>query len=255
MGPGHIANLCVLFMLKLQTSWGALAYSDTQSAGLPLMFLHGSGCDSRDWQPVFKAFTSEGRRIALDFRGHGESSVPGKSFTVNDLASDVLALADRLKIQRLVIAGHSLGGMVAMAVAQQSARVAGLVLLEGWTRLGAGAILGQDRFYGKLAPAAIDWIRQKRQATQQRFRPDIWGGFWDSVGALNMYGFLKNASIPIVEAYGDIDRKRATPADLQVPPNPHIEWVWIPDAGHYLPHEKPAAVANLCEAMVRKISS
>ncbi len=151
-------------------SWGEMAYHDSGNLPPPLIFLHGTGCDASDLMSVTDGLPHNQRFIALDFRGHGQSTVPTQPFTLTDLAEDVLHLVNHLRLQALVIVGHSLGGMVAMEVAQRSSCVIGLVLLEGWTSLSAaGSSFDPGRFYGSLSEVAIAEIQQKSKRTRSRF--------------------------------------------------------------------------------------
>ena len=234
-------------MTTIATDWGEMAYLDSGDSGCPLLFLHGTGCDASDWMPVIERLPSEQRCIAPDFRGHGRSAVPTQPFTLADLAGDVLCLADFLGIQELVIVGHSLGGMVAMEVARRSSRVAGLVLLEGWTSLSsAGSAFDPGRFYGSLSKTAIAQIQRKSEETRNRFQAEVWHDFWESVKKFDAYTYLQHASIPIYEVFGGMGRNDLTEQKLRIPSNPHIRWVWIPNAGHYLPHECPVEVVEVC---------
>ena len=227
--------------------WGEMAYLDSGDSGCPLLFLHGTGCDASDWMPVIERLPSEQRCIAPDFRGHGQSPVPTQPFTLADLAGDVLDLVDYLGIQELVIVGHSLGGMVAMEVARRSSWVVGLVLLEGWTSLAnAGSAFDAGRFYGSLSETAIAQIQQKSEGTRKQFQSEIWNDFWESVKNFDAYAYLQEARIPIWEVFGGMGRNELTDNKLRIPPNPHIRWVWIPNAGHYLPHERPIEVVEIC---------
>ena len=239
-----------LAMRTSEMSWGELAYHDSGNLPSPLIFLHGTGCDASDWMSVADALPRNQRCIALDFRGHGQSPVPTQPFTLTDLAEDVLHLVDNLRLQELVIVGHSLGGMVAMEVAQRSSRVIGLVLLEGWTSLSAaGSSFDAGRFYGSLSETAIAEIQQKSKTTRSRFQPEIWNHFWESVTAFDAYTYLQQAGIPIWEVFGGMGRNALTKKKLRIPPNPNIQWVWIPHAGHYLPHECPDEVAKVVSTL------
>ena len=230
----------------IEMAWGKMAYHDSGNRLPPLMFLHGTGCDASDWMPVIDGLPHNQRFIALDFRGHGQSTVPTQPFTLTDLSEDVLHLADKLRLQELVIVGHSLGGMVAMEVAQRSSDVIGLLLLEGWTSLAAaGRSFDPGRFYGALSETTIAEIQQKAKTTRSRFQPEIWNHFWESVTAFDAYTYLQQAGIPIWEVFGGMGRNDLTEKKLYIPPNPNIQWVWLPHAGHYLPHECPAEVAEV----------
>src|SRR5205085_2092881 len=72
------------------------------------------------------------RAIALDFRGHGRSAPPPDGdYSIAGLAADVERVADALALERFVLAGHSMGGAVAVAYAGANAqRVGGLLLLD-----------------------------------------------------------------------------------------------------------------------------
>ena len=231
---------------------GNLAFYHRPGAGPPLLFLHGTGCDSSDWSDTFASLPGETHIVALDFPGHGQSDVPTGSLALDDLAQDALALIDHLSLLSVILVGHSLGGMVAISAASQSDRIRGLVLLEGWTSLRAATAFGDGRFYGTLAPDVVERIQGKSQRTIDRFAPKAWQSFWDSVIEFDGTACLQEARIPVLEVYGEMGRTPDSVSMLQVPPNPAIEWAWIPNAGHYLPHERPADVAAACVDMIAR---
>ena len=229
--------------------WGEMAYYNSGNSGSlmpPLLFLHGTGCDASDWIPVTGRLPRDQRVITIDFRGHGQSRVPTQPFTLEGLAEDVLHLANHLNLHELVIVGHSLGGMVAMEVARRLSSVVGLVLLEGWTSLSAaGSSFDAGRFYGSLSETAVARIQRKSEATRSRFQAEVWHDFWESVKDFNAYTYLQHAQIPILEVFGGMGRNDLTEEKLRIPSNPNIQWVWVPNAGHYLPHECPSEVAKV----------
>jgi pimeloyl-ACP methyl ester carboxylesterase len=95
----------------------------------PLVLLHGLSANSTSWAPVIERTAPGWRSHALDFRGHGRSDrTPGRY-----LLDDYLGDADRL-LQRIgqpaVVAGHSLGAIVAAALAQERHALVAAVFLE-----------------------------------------------------------------------------------------------------------------------------
>ncbi len=56
-------------MTAISMCWGEMSYSDSDNAGQPLLFLHGTGCDSSDWVRVIEGLPQNLRCIAIDFRG------------------------------------------------------------------------------------------------------------------------------------------------------------------------------------------
>ncbi len=239
-------------MATIPMYWGEMVYFDSDNSGQPFLFLHGTGCDSSDWIAVIEGLPRNLRCIALDFRGHGQSAVPTQPFTLADLAKDVLHLIDSLCLQGLVIVGHSLGGMVAMEVARRFPYIGGLVLLEGWTSLSsAGSPFDPGRFYGSLPQSKITQIQQKSEGTRRRFKRKAWNSFWESVTNFDAYAYLEQARIPIYETFGGMGRNDSTEQLLRIPSNPHIQWIWVPNAGHYLPHERPTEIAEICVRCLR----
>ena len=239
---------------RLETHWGDLAYFTRPGTGTPILFLHGTGCESRDWWATYRHLPADAELVAFDFQGHGDSDAPESSLTLSDLARDTRELIDHLDLRSVVLVGHSLGGMVAMAAAEGSDRVAGLVLLEGWTNLRAARAFGDDRFYGNLCPEAVARIQRKAQFTTDRFEPKTWQSFWESVIRFDGTAYLRDTRIPVLEVYGDLGRGPETTDRLLVPSNPHIEWIWVPNTGHYLPHECPADVAQVCTRLLDRLS-
>jgi len=229
-----------------------MVYTDAGGTGFPAVFLHGSGCDSTDWSPTIQGLPADFRPVTLDFRGHGRAGAPNAPFTLQDLAGDVVRLTTELGFQSVLLVGHSLGGMVAVEVARRCERVAALVLLEGWTRLDAARAFDDRHMFGSLSQDAIDAICRKAERTQGRFGPGMWERFWESIARFDAYDYLLNARIPVTEVFGAMGRIDSTERNLFVPANPNIEWVWIPDAGHYLPHERPDEVAEIVRRSLQK---
>jgi pimeloyl-ACP methyl ester carboxylesterase len=238
-------------MDTIKMGWGDMSFNDSGRTTPTLLFLHGTGCDSTDWSPVIDCLPSNQRFLALDFRGHGKTAVPTQSFSIHDLADDVIYLLESQNIREVILVGHSLGGMVSMNVANRCPTVIGLVLLEGWTSLkSAGTAFDSDRFYGTLSETNIIRINKKSDETRSRFKTSIWQDFWDTVTTFNGYKYLKGASIPIYEVFGEMGKNDETEHLLDIPPNPHIHVKWIPNAGHYLPHERPKEVTEICIAFL-----
>lgn len=96
----------------------------------PVLVLAGSlGSTVAMWEPNLAGLAGRFRLIRIDHRGHGGSPVPDGPYRVADLAADVLALLDRLGLDRVAWCGLSLGGMVGMVLASEHPeRISRLVL-------------------------------------------------------------------------------------------------------------------------------
>ena len=105
------------------------------------MLLHGQPGSASDWQLVADRLPGTLDVVALDRPGYGTSQQPAGGFGYG--ARAVLAELDARGIGRTVLVGHSYGGGVALAVAQQAPeRVEALVLLAS---VGPGCLTGWDR--------------------------------------------------------------------------------------------------------------
>jgi pimeloyl-ACP methyl ester carboxylesterase len=93
---------------------------EERGQGLPVILIHGFPFDHRIWSAQLETLSDAYRVIAPDLRGHGQSQAPEGDYGMETLAADVLALLDRLGVDRAVWAGHSMGGYVTMAALRQA---------------------------------------------------------------------------------------------------------------------------------------
>ena len=107
-----------------------VAYDDRGTGATALVLLHGFPYDRTIWEPVFAGLARRVRVIRIDLRGSGESGCGVGPALMETLAGDVFGILDALDVERVVLAGHSLGGYVALAYFRMYAeRVAGLALI------------------------------------------------------------------------------------------------------------------------------
>lgn len=88
--------------------------------GAPLVLLHGLGNNHKSWSYVMEHLdTKRWRVIVLDLLGFGDAPKPDVAYTPKDHADAVLATLDDLGIGTAVIAGHSMGCIVAIDIAHR----------------------------------------------------------------------------------------------------------------------------------------
>jgi pimeloyl-ACP methyl ester carboxylesterase len=98
--------------------------------GSPLVLMHGIGSSLYSWHAVLPDLARDHDLVALDFPGFGGSERPPE-LTFDRLVAAVLGLVDRLALGRVSLAGNSLGGAVAVALAARHPdRVERLVLID-----------------------------------------------------------------------------------------------------------------------------
>lgn len=110
-----------------------LAYQLGRGGESSLIFIHGWSCDRTYFAAQFEHFASRYAVATVDLRGHGDSDRPTPApdtYAVEVLADDVLAVAHDAEMTHPVLVGHSLGGLVALAAANQSESVAAVVMID-----------------------------------------------------------------------------------------------------------------------------
>jgi 3-oxoadipate enol-lactonase len=119
-------------MLKAKVNEVDLAYMRIGS-GTPLILLHGYPLDHSIWEPLVPLLKDDFDIIMPDLRGFGESSLleaPATPYQISDMAEEIAQMLDELKLKKVVMAGHSMGGYVALAFSLvYPKRLLGLVLV------------------------------------------------------------------------------------------------------------------------------
>ncbi|MFL5820231.1 MAG: alpha/beta fold hydrolase [Solirubrobacteraceae bacterium] len=121
-----------------------------------IVLLHGFDASLRWWQPSVLALARSYRVIRIDLLGHGGSAKPREGYSMPEQARLVAGVMRMLGVRRAVVAGHSMGAAVAIALAEQDPPlVRGLVVIDeparpGQARFPLTAKLG---FYPFIGPA------------------------------------------------------------------------------------------------------
>jgi pimeloyl-ACP methyl ester carboxylesterase len=106
--------------------------------GTPVILLHGLACGQRMWRHQRRKLADRHTVITCDLRGHGHTDAPEDAarYSAAHLGRDLAGLVDALKLDRLAVAGFSMGGGPALALAAaRPQQVTHLVLAD----VGAGA--------------------------------------------------------------------------------------------------------------------
>ena len=117
-------------MEKVKVNGIELAYV-RHGTGTPLVLLHGYPLDHKIWDEIVPLLNKNFDLILPDLRGFGESTTVDVPYTMDDFASDIAGLLDHLGITKAAIAGHSMGGYVALAFGRlYPERISGLGLVS-----------------------------------------------------------------------------------------------------------------------------
>jgi len=238
-----------------------LSYDTAGSGDPPLVFLHG-WCGNRSFfAPQFDYFSRSHRVVSPDLPAHGTSDLP-KEYSIDAFAGDVAELARDLGLGRSVVLGHSIGAMVALALAQQAPDLVGAVALvdppplskEVWKGFSAELI---SSFEGPDGPAG------RRQFVEQMFLPTDEAARRAQI-VETMTAVPNDIAIPLVRAIAAFDGMAAL-RECQVPvltissavptndasslleANPTMTIGQTVGAGHFLMLEVPEQVNPMIE--------
>ena len=119
-----------------------LRYHDLPGSGAPILFIHGLGCASTyDYPEVVSCMPLNGnRRILIDLLGYGYSDKPDDfSYSFQNHVEYLVDLVDSLHAEKVNIFGHSMGGSIAIALADRiKEKVSSLIITEGNLDPGGG---------------------------------------------------------------------------------------------------------------------
>src|SRR5579871_2084102 len=104
-------------MVASVSSGVRLHHVDEGSGDPTILFVHGWCCDHTFLQPQFDHFKPRHRVVAVDLRGCGESDKPEGGYDIPTLTDDVARLCQDAGIEKPIVVGHSLGGMMAVELA------------------------------------------------------------------------------------------------------------------------------------------
>lgn len=271
--------------------------SGPADAPVTVVLAHGWTLDARCWAPVAESLAGDDVRVVrYDHRGHGRSgAVDPATMTLDQLADDLAALIAQVVPQGpVVLAGHSIGGMTAMALADRhpdlvQARVAGLALVATASGGLGGQTFGmpspafrlvraaEKRLYAskgwsarralsrhpRLLAPALRWLLlgphagaaalRITTASVAECRPLTVSGFRPTLEAHERDAALaRYAQVPTHIMVGTRDRLTPPHYARRIQEElPAAELTVLPDAGHMLPVERVAGVAERIAALVR----
>jgi len=241
-------------------------YTVEGPAGAPLLvFSNSLGSDHRIWDPVLPFFAEKFRIIRYDQRGHGLSDVTPPPYSIDDLVNDLAGLLDGLGIDKAVVCGLSVGGMIAQGLAASHAdRVRALVLCDTAMQIGP-----PDMWDERIANIQKGGIRALTGPIMERWftaafresRTTESSGFVNMLERTPVDGYIGTCcairDADLRDAAGSIrrptlvlcgDRDLATPPELGVKLAEAITgagFSLIEDAAHISCVEQPAIFARL----------
>ena len=103
----------------LETEDGAKIYYEDLGEGRPVLLVHGWMCSSKFWQKNAPELAKKFRVVAVDLRGHGNSSKILNGHTIRQYGRDIRQVIEHLGLENTVLVGSSLAGAVILSYYQQ----------------------------------------------------------------------------------------------------------------------------------------
>lgn len=236
---------------------GVRIYYEEHGQGVPLLLSHGFGASTGMWQGQIEALHDTHRLIPWDMRGHGNSDSPDDQavYSHAQTVEDMRAILEHLRIDRAVIAGHSLGGFMSLAFyVKYPERVKALVLQgcgPGYRNPEARAtwntrVEERARRFEAQGLAALGGGSEVRVSTQRSAA----GLARAARGILaqqdaSVIEILPRISVPVLILIGAEDTPFLNGSNYMASRIPHVTKVVIPDAGHGANVEQPDMVNGL----------
>jgi 2-succinyl-6-hydroxy-2,4-cyclohexadiene-1-carboxylate synthase len=257
----------------------------TAGGGAPLMLLHGfTGC-AQSWDHLQAALASRFELIMPDLLGHGRSDASGnpERYGMECCVADLIAILDRLEVERTHLLGYSMGGRVALAAAvAHPDRIASLVLESASPGLAGAderqARIASDNALADLAERAgieafvARWERTPLFATQERLPEQVRErlrnqrlannptGLANSLRGLgtgvqpSLWERLGELRMPCLIMAGELDAKFLGIAQRMADAIAGSRLALVADAGHTIHLEQSAGFARLIMEFLRDVN-
>ena|SRR5215204_56358 len=266
----------------VQTSIGGLQLlEDGNPQGSPVVLIHCYTCSLHWWERMAPQLAADHRVIRVDLLGHGGSEKPKAGYGIDEQARGVAEALAEAGVQRAVVVGHSLGGAVATALAEQSSKLtAGLVIVaeapdDSYGELSFSAKLGYVPMIGQAIArvAQIAPASRVKDEYEQAFAPNfnISSGFddpdqvVDDLRAMSYTAYadiheasddyrdeqplderLATAGVPLLVIFGDEDQIYDARDSVEAYEDvPGARTVLLPGVGHSPNVEVPDQTAEL----------
>jgi pyruvate dehydrogenase E2 component (dihydrolipoamide acetyltransferase) len=256
---------------RVETAEGPIQFMEAGPEDTPaIVLVHGFGGDLNNWMFVQPILAEQCRTLALDLPGHGGSGKALNGADAPALARAVAALMDARGIASAHLVGHSLGGAVALALAQQDpGRVRGLTLISP---AGLGPDINMEYIGGFIAakrgkqmtqvvqmlfadPSLIGremvetLLRYKRlDGVEAALQSIASASFADGRQAVSYRDTLDGLSVPVTVVWGEQDRIIPAAHADGLPASVRMQR--YADAGHMAHMEKAAELAELIKAQM-----
>jgi len=243
---------------------------DMHGSGTPaLVFVHGWSCDRGYWRGQFKPFTKQFAVVGVDLGGHGRSGDQRDSWTIREFGNDVATVIETLRLDRVILIGHSMGGDVIVEAARiLKGRVVGLIWVDVYKHLGKPR--SPDRVEAFVADMGSDFGAKTRAFVRTMFPPSADPALVDAI-AEDMSNAPAKVALPSLRSALSFDREIPAalaelglpviainpdfqPTDLESLKRHGVEVMIMPNAGHFLMLEDPRRFNLLLHTAIEQLN-
>ena len=230
---------------------------------LPMILIHGAGGSSLGWHATLRRMPGQ-KVYALDLPGHGRSNGAGKQ-SITGYAQDILDFIDTLKFPHVILAGHSLGGAIAMQTALLAPnRISALIVVCSGAVCSLPDNILNSLSNPNLRSTAINWlcdrlgtpggdpkwVEQTRKAIMDTRQGILYGDLY-ACAHYDLEADLRDIQTPTLICSGNQDRFFPPAFSHQlVELIPGAKEV-ILNGGHLLPLENPQELADAIQEFLK----
>ena len=248
----------------------SIAY-EVRGEGEPaLVFVHGWCCDRSYWDAQLPHFAEKYKVIAVDLAGHGESGLDRKEWTMGAFGEDVVAVVNKLNLDRVVLVGHSMGGFVILEAARRMPQfVIGLVGVD--TLQNFEDKVTQEQIDEMLTPLRSNFVEFSRNYVPSMFTPTSDSALVEKiandmssappvVGIGALEGYIDFQNNEIIQVLQEVQAPITCINSDQYPTNveanqhyaPSFKALIMPGAGHFNMIEDPETFNRLLEETLQE---
>ena len=234
-------------------------YYEITGEGEPLLFIHGLGSSTRDWEEQVPFFSQKYKVITIDLRGHGKTDKPKGHYTIPMFSDDIAKLLEALQISSTHVIGISLGGGIAFQLTVDNPElIKSLVAVNAAVGVPPGLkwkfeffkrnlvvkLIGMKKMGEILAPRLFIKPEQEenRQKLIQRWAENDKKAYLSALNSLRGWSILDQLNTikcPTLVMGSDEDYTPTEAKEEYTALIPNGKLIEIEDARHALPMEKP----------------
>lgn len=235
-------------------------YYEQAGKGEALVFVHGLGSSSQDWEYQLTDFKEHFQVITYDVRGHGQSEKAKPPYSVSLFAKDLAELLDELGVEKAHIVGVSMGGWITFQFGiAYPERTLSLTVINTWADMRLKTFDDYKNYFQRAVLFRLFsmrkigetlskrlFIKPEQEELRQSFveswaknhKPSYMAAFQGGIG-WTIHDKLHELKMPVLVVAADEDYTPVSMKENYAKQIPNARLVVIEDSRHATPVEKP----------------